>query len=146
MRTQRFVAAALLAVLLLPAAAAAQDSQGMTPAREALRQAGFDLPTPAEREEQARRDRTVQRLWSTALIAAGGGVGAWVGRSHNEWALDEGWVGVGIAGTALGFGLFGIFEPTSWRGIEMRPQGLASRRPYGAGSGLARGAALSLSW
>ena len=44
MTTQRFIAVALLAVLFLPAAVAAQQ---MTPAREALRQAGHDLPTPA---------------------------------------------------------------------------------------------------
>ena len=143
MTMPRFIAAMLLAVLLLPAAVAAQE---MTPAREALRQAGHELPTPAEREERMRRDSRVQRLWSTALIGAGSAVGSLVGLSHNEWALDEGWVGVGIAGTALGFGIFGLLDPMEWREIEVIPQGLASRRPYGAGSGLARGAALSLSW
>ena len=146
MTTQRTMAAALLAALLLPAGAWAQESEGMTPAREALRDAGFELPTPAEREERARRDRRVQRLWSTALIGAGGAVGAWVGFSHNEWPLDEGWVGVGIAGAALGFGLYGLFEPVSWRGVELEPQMLASRRPHGAASRPARGAALSVCW
>ena len=145
MTTQRLIVAALLAVLALPAAAAAQDG-GMTPAREALRQAGHELPTPEQREEQRRRDARNQRLWSTALIAAGGGLGAAVGLSHNKWAIDEGWVGVGIAGTALGFGLFGLIDPMEWGEVEVRPQGLASRRPYGAGSSLARGAALSLGW
>ncbi len=143
MTTQRFIAAALLAVLFLPAAAAAQE---MTPAREALRQAGHDLLTSAEREEQRRRDARNQRLWSTALIAAGGAAGWAVGFSDNEWPIDEGWWGVGIAGTALGFGLFGLLDPMDWGDVEAQPQGLASRRPYGSGSGLARGAALSLSW
>ena len=145
MTTQRLMVAALAAVLVLPAAAAAQD-QGMTPAREALRQAGHDLPTAAEREEQRRRDARNQRLWSVALIAAGGAAGWAVGTSHNKWAIDEGWWGVGIAGTALGFGLFGLLDPMEWGDVEVQPQGLASRRPYGAGSGLARGAALSLAW
>ena len=146
MKAQTLICGALLAALLLPAGAFGQESGGMTPAREALRDAGFDLPTPAEREEQMRRDRSTQRLWSTALIGAGGALGAVVGFSHNELALDEGWIGVGIAGTALGFGLFGIFDPMSWGEVDVSPQGLASRRPYGAGSGLARGASLSLSW
>ncbi|MCE2514218.1 MAG: hypothetical protein J4F37_04260 [Acidobacteria bacterium] len=143
MTTQRIIAAALVAVLVLPAAAAAQQ---MTPAREALRQAGHDLPTPAEREEQRRRDATNQRLWSAALIGAGGAAGWAVGFSDNEWPIDEGWWGVGIAGTALGFGLFGLLDPMEWGEVEVQPQGLASRRPAGSGSGLARGAALSLSW
>ena len=146
MKAQTMICGALLAALLLPAGAFAQESGGMPPAREALRAAGFDLPTPAEREAVASRDRRVQRLWSTALIGAGGALGAVVGFSHNEWAFDEGWVGVGIAGTALGFGLFGIFDPMSWAEVEVSPQGLVSRRPYGAGSGLARGASLSLRW
>ena len=64
----------------------------------------------------------------------------------NEWPIDEGWWGVGIAGTALGFGLFGLLDPMEWGEVEVQPQGLASRRPAGSGSGLARGAALSLSW
>ena len=93
-----------------------------------------------------RRDARVQRLWSTALIGAGGALGTWVGLSHNEWPIDEGWVGIGIGGTALGFGLFGLLDPMEWGEIEVQPQGLASRRPLGSGSGLARGAALSLSW
>ena len=79
-------------------------------------------------------------------MARGGAVGALVGFSRNEWALDEGWVGVGIAGTALGFGLYGIFEPLSWRGVELEPRVLASRRPYGAISRPARGAALAVHW
>lgn len=145
MTTERLTVAALVGVLMLPAAAAAQD-QGMTPAREALRQAGHDLPTPAEREDQVRRDRRNQRLWSTALIAAGGAAGWAVGFSDNEWPIDEGWWGAGIAGTALGFGLFGLLDPMEWGEVEAQPQGLSSRRPYGSGSGLARGAALSLSW
>ena len=143
MTTERLTVAALVAVLFLPAAAAAQE---MTPAREALRQAGHDLPTPAERDEQMRRDRTNQRLWSTALIAAGGAAGWAVGFSDNEWPIDEGWWGAGIAGTALGFGIFGLLDPMEWGDVEAQPQGLASRRPYGSGSGAARGAALSLSW
>lgn len=143
MTTQRFIVAALLAVLILPAAAAAQQ---MTPAREALRQAGHDLTTPAEREERRSRDARNQRLWSTALIGAGGAAAWAVGFSDNEWPIDEGWWGVGIAGTALGFGIFGLLDPMEWGEVEAQPQGLASRRPYGSGSGLARGAALSLSW
>ena len=97
MATVRIVPAALLAAVVLPSGALAQATEGMTPAREALRDAGFELPTPTERAERARRDRRVQRLWSTALIGAGGAVGALVGFSRNEWALDEGWVGVGIS-------------------------------------------------
>ena len=143
MTTERLTVAALVAVLFLPAAAAAQE---MTPAREALRQAGHDLPTAAERNEQRRRDASNQRLWSVALIAAGGAAGWAVGTSHNKWAIDEGWWGVGIAGTALGFGIFGLLDPMEWGDVEAQPQGLASRRPYGSGSGPARGAALSLSW
>lgn len=145
MTMQRLIGAALVAALFLPAAAAAQD-QGMVPAREALRQAGHDLPTPEQRNEQMRRDRRNQRLWSTALIAAGAAVGTWVGLSHNEWPIDEGYVGIAIGGTALGFGLFGLLDPMEWGEVEATPQGLASRRPHGAGSELARGAALSLSW
>lgn len=143
MNTQRFIVAALLAALFLPAAAEAQQ---MTPAREALRQAGHELVTPAAREEQRRRDARNQRLWSAALIGAGGAAGWAVGFSHNKWPIDEGWWGVGIAGTALGFGIFGLLDPMEWGEVEATPQGLASRRPYGAGSSLARGAALSLSW
>ena len=146
MTTRRILAAAVLAAMFLPARAMAQESGGMVPAREALRNAGFEIPTPAERAERSRRDRRIQRLWSTALIGAGGAVGALVGFSRNEWAVDEGWVGVGIAGTALGFGLYGIFEPLSWRGVELEPRVLASRRPYGAISRPARGAALAVHW
>lgn len=135
--------AVLLTILALPPIAAAQD---MVPAREALRLAGHDLPTPAEREEQARRDRRTQRIWSAALIGAGGAAGAAVGFSNNKWVIDEGWIGAGIAGTALGFGLYGIFEPLSWGEVEIEPQGVAARRPYGAGSRPARGAALSVRW
>ena len=67
-----------------PAGASAQDAAGMTPATEALRAAGFELPTPADREERARRDRRVQRLWSAALIGAGGALGAVVGFSKKQ--------------------------------------------------------------
>ena len=146
MTTARIAAATLVAAMFLPSGALAQESGGTTPAREALRVAGFELPTPTERAERARRDRRVQRLWSTALVGAGGAVGALVGFSRNEWALDEGWVGVGIAGTALGVGLYGIFEPMSWRGIELEPQVVATRRSYGAISRTARGAALAVRW
>ena len=125
MTTQRLIVAALLAVLALPAAAAAQDG-GMTPAREALRQAGHELPTPEQREEQRRRDARNQRLWSTALIAAGGAAGWAVGFSDNEWPIDEGWWGVGIAGTALGFGLFGLLDPMEWGEVEAQPDGRRS--------------------
>lgn len=146
MRTPRFIAVALLVAVLLPVGASAQDATGMTPATEALLAAGFELPTAEEREERARRDRRVQRLWSVALIGAGGALGAAVGFSNNKWVIDEGWIGAGIAGTALGFGLYGIFEPMSWRGVEIEPQMLASRRPAGAGASPSRGAALSLRW
>ncbi|MCY3842585.1 MAG: hypothetical protein OXH69_03475 [Acidobacteria bacterium] len=139
-------AAVLIATLFLPAVAPAQEPGEMMPAREALRAAGFELPTAAEREERARRDRRVQRLWSAALIGAGGALGAAVGFSNNKWVIDEGWIGAGIAGTALGFGLYGLFEPLSWRGIEVEPRGVAAIRPYGAGSRPARGAALSVRW
>lgn len=94
----------------------------MTPATEALLAAGFELPTAEEREERARRDRRVQRLWSAALIGACGALGAAVGVSKNKWVIDEGWIGAGIAGTALGFGLYGLFEPMSRRGVEMEPR------------------------
>ena len=134
MKTPRVIAVALLVAVFQPIGASAQDAAGMVPATEALRAAGFELPTPAEREERARRDRRVQRLWSTALIGTGGALGAAVGFSKNKWVIDEGWIGAGIAGTALGFGLYGIFEPLSWREIEIEPRGVAARRPYGAGS------------
>ena len=146
MKTSRFIAVAPLVALLLPVGASAQDATGMTPATEALLAAGFELPTAEEREERARRDRRVQRLWSAALIGAGGALGAAVGFSKNKWVIDEGWIGAGIAGTALGFGLYGLFEPMTWRGVEMEPQVLASRQPYGAVVRTTRGAALSLRW
>ena len=146
MRTRRFIAVAPLVAVLLPVGASAQDATGMTPATQALIAAGFELPTAEEREERARRDRRVQRLWSAALIGAGGALGAAVGFSKNKWVIDEGWIGAGIAGTALGLGLYGLFEPMSWRGVEMEPQVLASRQPYGAVARATRGAALSLRW
>ena len=146
MRTRRFIAVAPLVAVLLPVGVSAQDATGMTPATEALLAAGFELPTPEEREERARRDRTVQRLWSAALIGAGGALGAAVGFSNNKWVIDEGWIGAGIAGTALGFGLYGLFEPMSWRGAEIEPQVLASRRSHGAVVGATRGASLSVRW
>lgn len=146
MRTPHATAVAVVAALLLPTAVAAQDAAGMKPAREALRAAGFELPTPAEREERARRDRRVQRLWSAALIAAGGAAGAAVGFSHNKWAIDEGWIGAGIAGVSLVFGLYGLLEPMSWGEVEIEPQALAARRPLGAGSRPVRGGALAVRW
>ncbi len=81
----------IITALFLPGAAAAQD--GAVSVREALRAAGFELPTPAERAERARHDRRVQRLWSAALIGVGGVAGGLTGFSRNEWAFDEGWVG-----------------------------------------------------
>lgn len=135
--------AVLLAILVLPPVAAAQE---MVPAREALRRAGHDLPTPEEREEQMRRDARNQRLWSVALIGAGGAAGAAVGLSKNKWPIDEGWVGAAIAGVSLGFGLFGLLDPMDWGEVDATVGGVASNRPHGAGSGLASGASLSLSW
>ena len=145
MRTIRVtVTVLIIAALFLPGAAAAQD--GTASVREALRAAGFELPTPAERAERARRDRRVQRLWSAALIGAGGVAGSLVGFSRNEWAFDEGWFGAGIAGAALGFGLYGFLEPLSWRGVELEPQVVSARRPPGASARPAPGAALALRW
>ena len=136
-------AVVLLAILVPPFNAAAQE---MVPAREALRQAGHEMPTPAEREEEMRRDARTQRLWSAALIGAGGAAGAAVGLSKNKWPIDEGWVGAAIAGVSLGFGIFGLLDPMDWGEVDAAIGGVASNRPRGAGSGLASGASLSLSW
>lgn len=134
--------AVLLALLVLRSVMTAQD---LIPAREALRLAGHDLPTPAEREAERRRDARSQRLWSAALIGAGAAAGTAVGLSKNKWPIDEGWVGIGIAGTSLGFGLFGLLDPTDWAEVDVSLDGIATNRPHGAGSSLARGASLSLS-
>ena len=132
-----------LAILVLVPVAEAQE---MVPAREALRMAGHEIVTPAEREEQMRRDARNQRLWSVALIGAGAAAGTAVGLSKNKWPIDEGWVGAAIAGVSLGFGLFGLLDPMDWGEVDASIGGVASNRPQGAGAGLASGASLSLSW
>ena len=142
----RAVAAVLAAALLVPAASAAQDGGAPPSVIDALRAAGFELPAPAERAARVRRDRRVQRLWSAALAGVGGAAGAWVGVSRNEWAFDEGWLGAGIAGAALGFGLYGLIEPLSWHGVDFEPQVVAARRQPGRGARAARGAGLALGW
>ena len=92
--------------------------------------------------------RLKQRLAGAALIGIGVPGGIMLARSRNEWSIDEGWIGLGLASWSAATGLFLLLDPLSWRtarteGRVHATQGAAARRMHRGHGG---GAALSIAW
>ena len=72
---------------------------------------------PHEHEPRFPSPRTSRLLLGTAMFAGGGVLSA----SKNEWPIDEGVIGVGIAAVGLAF-VFKELVP-EWRGLRIRSSG-----------------------
>ena len=44
-------------------------------------------------------------------------IGIVIARSHNEWPIDESWIGLGIAAAGAAVAI----DPLTWRRVEIRP-------------------------
>ena len=143
----RRLALVLAAATALLAPAAPLQAQGLAPSGPAA--TAFPCTDAEDRRATIDGLRRKQRLAGAALIGIGVPAGIMLARSRNEWnPVDEGWIGLGIAGWSAASGLFLLLEPLSWRtaGTEGRihaAQGAAARRlRHGRGGG----AALSIAW
>ena len=121
MRQPLIIVHLLAAAMLPPLTAAAQDG-GPTPATEVLTAAGFEIVAPEIRVQRLRAMGAEQRLHSVALMGAGITAGALIGVSHNQWAIDEGWVGVAMITGALVTGIYGIWDTTTWPIENVQPR------------------------
>ena len=145
--TPRRIALALAAAAGILASAAPVQAQSIHPPEPAA--TAFPYTDAEARQSRIDSLRGKQRLAGAALVWIGVPGSIMLARSRNEWnPLDEGWIGLGIAGWSAATGLFLLIEPLSWRtaGTETRihaTEGATARRLRNGRGG---GAALSIAW
>ena len=143
----RHLALVLAAATALLAPAAPLQAQGLGP-RDPTATA---LPGTDVEDRRAPIDTLLfkQRLADAALAGIGVPGGIMLARSRNEWnPVDEGWIGLWIAGASAATGLFLLLEPLSWRTArtEGRIHAAQSATARRLRHGHAGRAALSIAW